>query len=177
MNRLGMNRLGKTCAAALTLLMAAGPAWACVTREDDYALQAATVQQRLMVAALTCHDIEAYNRFVITYRKDLQDSDAQLLAFFQKSSSGTAGYHAYKTRLANSAELNSVRNDNFCRDAHAAFRAVLSDDRDSLQDALARLPQSDTGYDACYRREARDDRSVRARDDADNAPAPRDWRW
>lgn len=165
-----MKKLGKaftvlTCISAI--LAGSGPAFACATPQDVQALQAATVQQRLMVAALTCHDVDSYNRFVITYRRELQDSDAALMAFFQKSASGTPAYHAYKTRLANTAALNSVRNDNFCRDAEITFRSVLRG-RATLADALATLPQSDTGFDACYKREAREDKS---------APVEKDWRW
>ena len=173
-----MNRLGKTCAAALAFIFIAEPVWACASREDEFALETANVQQRLMVAALTCHDVNSYNRFVMTFRRDLQDSDAVLMAFFRKGPSGTAGYHAYKTRLANTSALESVRNDDFCRDAHTAFRTVLYDDRDTLAEALARLPQTDTGFDSCYRREARDDRSRGREDnDADDAPPAKDWRW
>jgi uncharacterized protein YeaO (DUF488 family) len=166
-----MNTLTRHCAAALMVVVAAEPvltqsAWACATREDELALQAANVQQRLMVAALTCHDVDAYNRFVITYRRELQDSDAALLAFFQKGSSGTAGYHAYKTRLANASELNSLNNDDFCRDADHAFHSVLASGDATLADALATLPPSDTGFDACYRREAETAQ-----------PAVKDWHW
>src|SRR6185437_9187615 len=62
-------------------LAATGPS-RCVGSDDVYALRAAAVQQRLMVAALTCHATDRYNQFVISYRKDLQASDLALQKFF-----------------------------------------------------------------------------------------------
>ena len=62
-------------------------AWAeelCARAADLLSLQVAAVQQGLMIAALACHDSELYNTFVVTYRQDLQASDAALQAFFMR---------------------------------------------------------------------------------------------
>lgn len=145
-----MNIVQKTCAAIVALTMGAMPMSAsarCLNRTDMHALQAASLQQRLMVAAFTCHDTAAYNRFVLSHRGELQKSDSSLLAFFKKNG-GTAAYHTYKTHLANASALESSRSDNFCGDADSLFQTTSG--RGSLDDILDRMPASDTGYAACY---------------------------
>ena len=75
----------KTGFAALTLCWLTGNAMAaarCVEPQDMTALQIAALQQQLMVAALTCHDVDDYNRFVISHQPELQASDRELLRFF-----------------------------------------------------------------------------------------------
>ena len=71
-----MPRFKKTCATALMLVCMGGNALAaaassagCASDEDMSALRAAAVQQRLMVAALSCHAFEHYNKFVLAYQK------------------------------------------------------------------------------------------------------------
>jgi hypothetical protein len=149
-----MRTIAKTCAAVAALTTAALPsaaAAACLNRTDMHAMQAAALQQRLMVAAFTCHDTAAYNRFVLGHRGELQKSDASLLAYFQKNG-GTAAYHTYKTHLANAASLESSRSDSFCGDADVLFRTTSG--RGSLGNILDRMPTTGTGYAACYVAEA-----------------------
>jgi hypothetical protein len=111
---------------------------ACVGAEDVAALRTAALQQELMVAALTCHDINRYNQFVLSRRTELIDSDARLKAFFIHRSS-EAGYHAYKTELANAASLHSIRRtDAFCSHADAVFDQATR--RTSLAALLAARP-------------------------------------
>ena len=54
----------------------------CTTQGELSSLRTAALQQQLMVAGLTCHASEAYNRFVLAYRPELQKSDAELKAYF-----------------------------------------------------------------------------------------------
>jgi hypothetical protein len=145
-----MKTIGKTCAAVAALTTAALP-WAanaaCLNRTDMHAMQAAALQQHLMVAAFTCHDTGAYNRFVLSHRSELQKSDAMLLAYFQDNG-GTAAYHTYKTHLANAAALESSRSESFCSNADMLFHSVSSSG--SLDEILDRRPVAETGYAACY---------------------------
>ena len=72
----------KALVAAATVL-AQVPAWAspaCERPEDAAAIHTAALQQELMVAAFLCHDIPAYNDFVLSHRSALQDSDRALMA-------------------------------------------------------------------------------------------------
>ncbi len=103
-----MRRILKTAATALMLTSMGGDVLAatansasCANSEDMLAVRAAAVQQRLMVAAFSCHAIERYNKFVTTYQKDLQASDRALQNFFRRlnGQTGVADYHSFKTRL------------------------------------------------------------------------------
>src|SRR5690348_9929713 len=97
--------------AALTASSLIGNAWAgCVSTADMAALKTAAMQQELMVAAFSCHAIGLYNHFVRSHQPELIRSDAQLKAYFVQRDSakrGEAGYHTYKTELANAASLRS----------------------------------------------------------------------
>jgi hypothetical protein len=128
-----MHKMVKTGAAALMLTCMAGNVMAataaaagCAQPEDMTALKAAAIQQKLMVAALSCNAVKLYNDFVTSYQKDLQASDRALQNFFRRLSGakGTEDYHAYKTRMANASSMQSIGNiSTYCADAQAAFTA------------------------------------------------------
>jgi hypothetical protein len=126
----------KTASAAIALLALANPALinpvmaaGCATPNEAAALRTAVIQQELMVAALQCHETKAYNRFVMTYRGELQTSDATLKTFFIRRGGehGEAGYDSFKTKAANLSALEQARNGGaFCADAHALFAAAFA---------------------------------------------------
>ena len=107
-----------------------GPALAagdCASNADAAALKIAVLQQEMMVAAFTCHDADAYNRFVLANRSELQQSDADLKNFFIRRGGehGEAGYDTFKTKAANLSALAEARNSRtFCADADAQFAAT-----------------------------------------------------
>ncbi len=101
------------------------------------ALQVAAVQQRLMVAALSCNAISRYNRFVMSYRRELQASDAALKSFFVRMSGGLSEYHAFKTRLANQSSLRSIGEGSYCDEAMATFDDALRSRGQSLADFVS----------------------------------------
>jgi len=118
----------KTASATIALLALANPAWAagCASPIDASALKTAVMQQELMVAALQCHEASAYNRFVMSYRGELQSSDATLKAFFVRRGGehGEAGYDTFKTKAANLSALEQARDaKSFCADAQAMTRS------------------------------------------------------
>lgn len=123
-------KITRNIAAVLALAGMSGPVLAapgavCATDADMAAFRTAAVQQQLMVAALTCHDIDAYNRFVVTYRPELQKSDAELKAYFIKKGS-EAEYDTFKTKLANLSSLSNIANGPaYCANAGAAFDMAL----------------------------------------------------
>jgi hypothetical protein len=105
------------------------------------------MQQELMVAALQCHEAAAYNRFVIAYRPELQDSDAALKAFFVRRGGehGEAGYDTFKTKAANLAALEQARDSHaFCADARSLFQALMAN-RGSLMSFVASQSTRDIG--------------------------------
>ena len=141
-----MRKLLKSSTAALMLICMTGDVWAatansagCASPEDMFAVRAAAVQQRLMVAAFSCHAIDHYNRFVTTYQKDLQASDRALQNFFLRlnDKTGIADYHSFKTRLANTSSIQSFRDTNYCADAQTTFDAAFTNTKRSLPVFLA----------------------------------------
>lgn len=123
--KIGTTALMLSCMGGNVLAATASSA-RCANPEDMFAVRVAAVQQRLMVAALSCNATPLYNEFVIGYRKDLQTSDAALQKFFRRlnAQTGTADYHAFKTRMANASSMESIRNTNYCTDAQAMFDAA-----------------------------------------------------
>jgi hypothetical protein len=130
-----MRKIVKTCAAALMITCMGGNVWAaaatasgCARPADLNALRTAAMQQRLMVAALSCGESQSYNNFVRSYQTELQASDKNLQAYFRRvnGKTGTADYHAYKTRLANTSSM-AVINDmtGYCANAKASFEQAL----------------------------------------------------
>jgi hypothetical protein len=133
-----MQKIVKTSVAALMLTCMAGNAWAqagCARPEDMNALKAAAIQQRLMVAALSCDAAAAYNNFVKAYQKELQAADRALQSYFRRlnGSSGNEKYHAYKTHLANASSMQSIGNiTNYCAEAKTAFETSLANAKTGL---------------------------------------------
>ncbi len=144
----------KTGAATLALVLLTGSAWAaasCVSPSDMRALQAAALQQQLIVAALTCNAAADYNRFVLSYRNELQVSDRALMSFFLRydAPNGADGYNAYKTRLANAASLRSLHDPQFCSSAKLSFDVALKRNG-SLAELVSERPSViETGYTSC----------------------------
>lgn len=152
-------------AASLALAAQASQAGErCATRDEYATLKVAAVQQELMVAALTCHDIGAYNRFVISYRRELQRSDHAMLKLFIRREGGREGdaaYNAYKTRLANlSALANTENGDAFCANAEAEFARLLERREPLAEFALARHVSVSLPFDDCGEADARPWRTV-----------------
>jgi len=119
--------IGGLMVGIMAMQILPGSAWAagCANQVDLAALRIAALQQELMVAAFSCHDVARYNEFVIAHQPELVASDANLKAFFTHRDRGhsEAGYHTYKTELANDASLDSLHDDGFCDRAAAEFDA------------------------------------------------------
>jgi hypothetical protein len=154
-----MKAIFRAGVAASMMCAMIGQSWAagiCTSPEEARALKTAALQQKLMVAALYCDDVGFYNRFVISFQKELQDSDAVLLGYFQRANvaSGTADYHAFKTALANNFSVSSVRHMGYyCSKASVAFDEALNPDNRTLASFVSAqyIPETD-GYDTCGER-------------------------
>ena len=127
----------KTASAAVIsigLLAQAAQAAAplCTTQDELSALRTAALQQQLMVAGLTCHGAQDYNRFVLAYRPELQKSDAELKAYFIRRGGerGEADYDTFKTKLANLASFSdSTDGRAYCANARVSFEMALRDNQ------------------------------------------------
>ena len=108
---------------AILLTSAASAGSYCGATRDDAALKTAALQQYLMVAALTCHQVAAYNDFVLSHRSELQESDRNLHRYFMRrdAARGDADYNAFKTKLANASSMRSIHDPRFCQIADDAF--------------------------------------------------------
>jgi hypothetical protein len=144
----------KAGCAAFTFFLLCGNVWAaayCARPQDVMAVRIAALQQEMMVAAFTCHDVAAYNRFVISHRGELQESDKALMNFFlqQNARTGLGDYNLYKTELANVSSLRSVSDPQFCRRINADFKVALGS-KEPLAQLLSELPYSvETGSVSC----------------------------
>lgn len=129
-------RLRNAALTGFCLILSANTAFAgCLAPRDVAALKVASLQQRLMVAGLTCRSDSDYNRFVLAHRAELQRSDDDLKAYFIRNG-GEAGYDSYKTRMANLAAHGPATDRNaFCAGTDADFREL--DRSGDLQDAAA----------------------------------------
>ncbi len=100
----------------------------CTTQDELSSLRTAALQQQLMVAGLTCHASDAYNRFVLAYRPELQKSDAELKAYFIRRGGehGEADYDTFKTKLANLASFSDSTNGRaYCANARVSFDMAM----------------------------------------------------
>lgn len=142
----------------LVAMVAAGGVQAasmkCAKPDEVSAIQAAAIQQQLMVAALTCNDVTDFNAFQTGFNKELRDSDNTLQKMFKRlygGAKGTAEYHAFKTRLANDSSIRSIHdNADYCREAGQVFQAALIEDRPSLADFVSGITVSEESpVDSC----------------------------
>jgi hypothetical protein len=146
-------RTGVFGLALSSIVANATAAEVCATAQDLTAMQVAAVQQKLMVAALSCNDITLYNDFVSAYQSDLFASDQALQAFFLRlnAETGSADYDAFKTKLANSYSIRSSGNTrSYCGTAQTTFKAALASNRPSLKSFVLSQPMAtDARYKVC----------------------------
>jgi len=143
----GMGRKTVAGLLALAAFAVGTDAWAakrCARAEEVTAIQAAAIQQELMVAALTCSEISRFNAFQTSFGPELRSSDATLERMFKRlygGGRGEAQYHAFKTRLANHSSMRSIRgNYDYCREASLVFGAALASDKPTLVAFVAGVP-------------------------------------
>jgi hypothetical protein len=158
-----MRKSLKTGAAVLMLTCLAGNVSAatangCARPEDLSAVKAAAVQQRLMVAALSCDAIQLYNKFVTSYQKELQASDRTLENFFRRLNgrTGTEDFHAFKTRLANASSMQSIGDiTGYCASAKEVFAVALDGVKTSLTNFVSlQKTSADDAFAPCQFRSA-----------------------
>jgi len=151
-----MGLMAETGALALALVVASNGVFAapkCATSTEVTAIQAAAIQQQLMVAALTCNQVTSFNQFQTSYNKELRGSDAALLHMFRRlyGGRGEAEYHSFKTRLANDSSLHSIHdNAAYCQAAGMVFQAALVTDKPTLESFVSGIEVTEQGpVDSC----------------------------
>jgi hypothetical protein len=149
--------IGAGCAALAAIAVAGGAeagALKCAKPQEVTAIQAAAIQQELMVAALTCNDVPSFNAFQTSFNHELRVSDDTLLRMFHRLygfKRGEAEYHAFKTRLANDSSMRSIHdNPDYCKEASMVFSAALTPQKPALADFVAGVQVSDNSpIDSC----------------------------
>jgi hypothetical protein len=113
----------------------------CAKPDEVTAIQAAMIQQELMVAALTCNEVQHFNAFQTGFGPELRSSDAVLAHMFKRlygAGRGEAEYHSFKTRLANHSSIRSIKdNVGYCQEAGTVFGEALTADKPSLGSFVA----------------------------------------
>ena len=127
----------------------------CAGAQDLTALQVASVQQQLTVAALACEadNVSLYNSFVAAYQPELVASDEALQAYFVRRApaTGVDDYNAFKTKLANDFSIRSAQNRaGFCAKSESLFHEALAGRKRSLAAFVLAQPMViDAGYTVC----------------------------
>lgn len=125
--KIGVAALAGALAATGTAV--AAPSSKCAKPQEVTSIQVAAIQQELMVAALTCSQIDSFNAFQTGYNKELRSSDSTLQRMFRRlygRSRGDGEYHAFKTRLANDSSIRSIHNNQeYCEETRQVFVAAL----------------------------------------------------
>jgi len=148
--------IGAGCAALAVALAGGADAGAlkCAKPQEVTAIQAAAIQQELMVAALTCNDVSNFNSFQTSFNGELRASDGTLLRMFHRLygfKKGEVEYHAFKTRLANDSSMRSIHdNPDYCKEASLAFSAALAPAKPTLSDFVAGVQVTENSpVDSC----------------------------
>lgn len=143
------------CALAICVAAEAAPRartakGSCASADEVTAMQATSIQQELMDAALTCGDLarDNYNAFQTRFGAELRTSDKLMLRMFGRVMGGSKGdkaYNLFKTELAARSELRRTQNhDEFCQDANLVAGAALGPSRLRLADLVSDIPVVDT---------------------------------
>lgn len=166
------HKLGASVLAVMAVTVLAAPAAArhaekishrvsdrhCARDEEQSAIEVAEVQQELMVAALTCHNVQEFNAFQVGYLKDLRISDRRLMDMFRRVDGrrGEAEYHAFKTRLANDSSIRSIHdNPAFCAEAKQIFAQAAVPNPPRLNEFVASVPLHDAApIESCAQMQA-----------------------
>ncbi|MGE4065057.1 MAG: hypothetical protein AB7E79_16955 [Rhodospirillaceae bacterium] len=140
-------------AAAVCAAMPALPAYAgdlsiCMTRQEATAFSLRQLQSRLMVAALSCNQRDAYNNFVETFRPPLADAGAGLISYFQRTGGGQTALNRHITELANVAGLYRAEDpEGFCQETWNMF-LLLEEDPAALEAQAVAHVMEDAGSPA-----------------------------
>lgn len=110
----------------------------CVSSDEAAAFQMRDLQSRLMVAALSCNQLTAYNTFIERNRPTLTSAGKQLVAYFQRTGGGEPALNRHLTELANAAGLSRASApEQYCGDTWAMF-LLLEDEPTGLSTMAAK---------------------------------------
>ena len=125
-------------AAAVPATAFAKDAANCVSSDEADAFRMRDLQSRLMVAALSCNQLTAYNTFVERFRPSLASAGKQITAYHKRTGGGEAALNRHMTELANAAGLSRAEApEKYCGDTWAMF-LLLEDEPSGLPTMVAK---------------------------------------
>lgn len=139
----GALALAVVASASLPTAAYAGPG-RCASKTEASALRLRSLQNHLMVAALSCNQRNEYNAFVGRFNRVLSNSGKTMKQYFQgawgKSANGQLD--DYVTYIANRVSVQSLNDrENFCRSAGDMMSHVMNLDESGLTEYSAKLPK------------------------------------
>lgn len=146
-------RLSTACLAALLAgaPLAAAPlaeasAAPCATAQETEALRVRSLQNKLMVAALSCGQADRYDAFIGRFEHSLVKNGRLMTAYFARRHGGkrvTRVIDDYVTTQANQHSLDSMTNRaGFCQDAQDTFALLLGGDEEALLASAVTIPDN-----------------------------------
>jgi hypothetical protein len=109
----------------------------CANSIEAQAFSVRALKSSLMIAALSCNQNKAYNRFIKAHDDILSRSGNRISAFFEKEYGSNAKTHLNKfiTHLANDASKASMSSDDdFCQVSADLFSDLRHSDQEELLD-------------------------------------------
>jgi hypothetical protein len=129
-------------AAAAPATAYASDAARCVSADEADAFQLRALQNRLMVAALSCNQQTAYNTFVEKFQGELTSAGKSMRSYYMRTGGGEAALNRHMTELANAAGLLRAKApDDFCNDTWTMF-LLLQDEPMELPTIAAKHEMS-----------------------------------
>lgn len=101
-------------AAVLGNSTMAAAAMPCASTEESRGFILRHLQSRLMVAALSCNQRDAYNTFMQRFMPELTSGGKALADYFARTGLGTPALNSHVTEIANAAGLIRAANAGYC---------------------------------------------------------------
>lgn len=148
-------------AACVSAIPAAAAGPQCATAREAEALRVRSLQNKLMVAALTCGEAERYDAFILQYDLVLSAKGHVMSAYFSRRHGGKRVKRLmddYVTEQANQHSLDSMRNRGaFCQEAGETLSALLDGGEETLLASATAIPDDRIAGPLVCLREARAD--------------------
>lgn len=94
--------------------MASAAAMPCASNDEARGFVLRHLQSKLMVAALSCNQRDAYNTFMQRFMPELTSSGKAFAAYFTRTGLGTPALNSHVTEIANAAGLSRAANPRYC---------------------------------------------------------------
>ena len=94
--------------------MAASAPLPCASDDEARGFVLRHLQSKLMVAALSCNQRDAYNTFMQRFMAELTDGGKAFTSYFTRTGLGAPALNSHVTEIANAAGLSRAANPRYC---------------------------------------------------------------